>query len=114
VTLVDPARRDVLRDAAGPAVEALVYRYAACDRSLTWPDLARTGVLHDRFDGGTETLSPADLRDLVDLTIVNELDVVEHSAELAARFGDGLRTLFASWAPVASPAVTADAARVLP
>ena len=113
VTLVDPDRRDVLRDVAGPAVEALVYRYGACDRSRTWPELAGRGQLHDRFDGTVETLSPAELRDFADLTIVNELDVVEHSAELAARFGAGLRTLFESWAEVASPAVTADARRVL-
>jgi hypothetical protein len=113
VTLIDPAQRHVLRELAGPAVEATVYRYGACDRARTWPDLARTGVLHDRFDGGTETLSPADLRDLVDLTIVNELDVVEHSAGLAARFGDELRVLFASWAVAASPAVAAEATRVL-
>jgi len=113
VTLIDPAQRDVLRDIAGPAVEAMVYRYGACDRARTWPDLARTGVLHDRFDGSTETLSRADLRDLVDLTIVNELDVVEHSAETAARFGDELRVLFTSWAAAASPAVVAEATRVL-
>jgi hypothetical protein len=113
VTLIDPAQRDVLRDVAGPIVEATVYRYGACDRARTWPDLARTGVLHDRFDGSTETLSRADLRDLVDLTIVNELDVVEHSAEIAARFGDELRVLFGSWAAAASPAVAAEATRVL-
>ena len=113
VTLIDPAQRDVLRDIAGPAVEAMVYRYGACDRARTWPDLARTGVLHDRFDGSTETLSRADLRDLVDLTIVNELDVLDHDPKRAIKLRPFLQEQIPRWQSLASPAVLTESQRIL-
>jgi len=48
-----------------------------------------------------------------DLSIVNELDVVEQDPTVADKHGAYLRALFASWAPVASPRVSHDAQRVL-
>ena len=113
VVLVDLADRDVVRDAAGAAAEALVFRYGACDRSRTWRDLAASRRVVDRFTGEAEALDTAALRDFVDLTVVNEVDVLEHSPELAARHGASLRSLFASWAGLGTPAVMADAARAL-
>jgi hypothetical protein len=53
------------------------------------------------------------LRDLVDLSIVNELDVYEHSAEIAAKHGSYFAELFRSWVAVASPSVIAEADKVL-
>lgn len=98
-----------LRDLVGEQAETLAYRYAATDRRATWNQLAETGVLTNRFTGATEQLSGAALRDLVDLTIVRQLDVYEHTGQHA----DYFRRLFAGWAPLASPSVTAEAQRVL-
>jgi len=113
VTLLPLSERSTMREVVGDSAELLIYRYAACDRRLTWRALTETGQVWDRFTGTVETLGPDDLRPLVDLSIVNELDVVEHSTETAARHADYFRTLFASWAPIASVPVIADATLVL-
>lgn len=105
--------RPLLRAAAGEQAEQLVHRYAACLRKATWRPLARTRQLHHRFDGTVETLTAEQLRPLVDLSIVNELDLCEQSPEVAARYGGYFREVFASWAELASPAVLADARAVL-
>ncbi|MEV0461043.1 DUF6817 domain-containing protein [Catellatospora methionotrophica] len=105
--------RDLLRAAAGPAAEQLVHRYAATLRRHTWRDLARSRQLHNRLDATVTVLTAAELRPLVDLSIVNELDLCEQAPGVAARYGDHFRTLFASWTDLASPQVTADARTVL-
>lgn len=111
--LLTLAERDLLRAAAGPDAELIVHRYAATLRKATWRPLAQTRQLHNRFDGTVQTLTAAELRPLVDLSIVNELDLCEQASDVAARYGDYFRTLFASWADLASPQVTADARAVL-
>lgn len=114
VTLLDPADRAPLRDLIGVAAECLVHLYGGCDRSRSWRQLAATGEVVDRFTGRVSTPDPELLRDLVDLSIVNELDVVEQDPTVLSRYGDYFRSLFlTTWAPLASPAVTADARRVL-
>lgn len=109
VVLLDRDDRDSLRRLVGPAAEQLVYRYGGCDRERTWPQLALTRQVWSRFDGSVETLDEEGLRDFVDLTVVNEVDALEHFPELAARHGDFFRSLFASWKQLGSPAVMADA-----
>lgn len=113
VALLDRAERLTLRGLVGEDAERLVYRYGACDRRRSWDQLAGTGRLVDRFTGAAEVLTGADLRSLVDLSVINELDVVENDPTAAGRFGAYLRELFAAWAPVASPQVNAEARRVL-
>jgi hypothetical protein len=105
VTLLKLGERSLMIDMVGPDAERLVYRYAACDRSKTWPNLATTGVVWDRFTGTSEQLTGAELTEFADLTVVNELDVLAHSAEIEHRHGDALRALFLRWQPILSPAV---------
>lgn len=105
--------RPLLRAVAGDDAEQLVYRYGACLRKATWRALAGTGQVHDRFTGAVETLDAQRLRPLVDLSIVNELDLCEQAPDVADRYGGYFRALFASWAPLASPQVVADARTVL-
>jgi hypothetical protein len=113
LTLLDVADRAELRRLIGAPAEEMVYRYGGCDRDRTWRPLPATGLIRSRFTGHTESPTPAGLRAFVDLSIVNELDVFERSPEIAARAGDYFRDVFASWAPLASPAVMADCRRVL-
>ncbi|XVS60965.1 DUF6817 domain-containing protein [Actinosynnema sp. CA-299493] len=113
LALLDPADRTTLRDLIGESAERLVYLYGACDRDLTWPRLADTGEVWNRFTGGSERLDRDWLRPFVDLSIVNELDVVEQDPAVARKHGDYFRSLFTSWARVASAQVTAEAERVL-
>lgn len=112
-SLLDVADRAVLRALIGEPAELLVYRYGGCDRGRTWRALPTARVVWSRFDGHCAALSPAELRGFVDLSIVNELDVYEHSAEIAAKAGDYFRSLFPTWTPLASPPVAADARTVL-
>jgi hypothetical protein len=113
VTLLPTTRRAVLRDIIGHDAELLVYRYGACDRKRTWRTLAETRRVRDRFTGVDERLSVEELRPFVDLTVVNEIDVLEHSPAAARRHGAYLWELFESWAPLASPPVLAEARRSL-
>jgi hypothetical protein len=113
VVLLDVADRRQLRDLIGADAEQMVYRYGGCDRGRTWRALPATGLIWSRFTGHSEAPLPAALRAFADLSIVNELDVYERSPEIAAKAGDYFRAVFPTWAPLASPAVLADAARVL-
>jgi hypothetical protein len=113
LVLLDVAERHTLRDLIGPAAEAMVYRYGGCDRGRTWRALPTTGVVWSRFTGHAESPTPAELRAFADLSIVNELDVYERSAEIAAKAGDYFRSLFPQWEPLASPPVLEDCHRVL-
>ncbi|MER5458432.1 DUF6817 domain-containing protein [Micromonospora sp. NPDC002389] len=113
LTLLDLADRPVLRDLVGADAEEIVYLYGACDRKRTWPKLAETGQVFDRFTGRMLVPDAARLRALVDLTIVNELDVIERDPAVADQYGSYFRDLFASWAPLASAQVVSDVQRVL-
>jgi hypothetical protein len=113
LALLDPADRATLRTLIGTPAENLVYLYGACDRGRTWRQLADSGEVWNRFTNQVEALDPALLQPFVDISIVNELDVVERDPAVAERYGAYLRTLFASWAQIASAQVTADANHVL-
>jgi hypothetical protein len=113
VSLLDLSERPTMRALVGGPAELLIYRYGACDRRLTWRTLADTAQVCDRFTGSSSTLEPEELRGFADLSIVNELDVVEHSREIAEKYGEYFRTLFEAWAPIASAPVIADARQVL-
>lgn len=113
VVLLDVADRAPLRHLAGAAAEELVYLYGGCDRRRTWQPLADTREVWSRFTGERAAPDEVTLRGFADLSIVNELDVVERDPTVAARFGDYFRTVFGSWATIASTTVLAEARGVL-
>ncbi len=49
------------------------------------------------------------MRDLADLSLVNEIDVAEHAPDVLERHGEYFRRLTGAWTPVLSPAVAAEA-----
>jgi hypothetical protein len=69
--------------------------------------LADHRTVTDRFTGATTRLADRELRDFVDLTNVNELDVLSHAEKFAA----DIRTLVTGMAPLASPTVRAEVER---
>ena len=105
--------RPVLEAVIGPEAELLVYRYGSCERETTWRDLAEHRTVTDRFTGTSEELSGADLREFVDLTIVNELDVLEHAPALAPKLRPFLQDQVPRWQSLASPPVLTEANRLL-
>lgn len=113
VVLLDVADRAPLRDLVGAPAEELIHLYGGCDRGRTWQRLADSREVWSRFTGECAAPDVATLRGFVDLSIVNELDVVEQDPSIADRFGDYFRTVFGSWAGIASTSVSEEAHRVL-
>jgi hypothetical protein len=70
--------RPLVRDLLGEAAEAIVYEYAASDRSVTWPAVSADEVPYrDRFTGEERTITGDRLRQYWTLTTANELDLVD-------------------------------------
>jgi hypothetical protein len=113
VPLLDLSDRATLRNLIGEDAEALVYLYGACDRGRSWRELSTTSEVFDRFTDELRTLNPAQLQPFIDLSIVNELDVIEQDRSVADKHGAYFRELFAAWAPVTSRLVTSEVRRVL-
>ena len=105
--------RSVLEAVIGPEAELIVYRYGSCERETTWRDLAEHHTVTDRFTGTSEELSVADLRDFIDLTIVNELDVLDHDAERAVQLRQFLQEQIPRWQSLGSPGVLTESQRIL-
>jgi hypothetical protein len=105
--------RPVLESVIGTEAEQIVYQYGACDRETTWRDLAEHRTVTDRFTGTSEELGSEDLRDFVDLTIVNELDVLDNDAKRAVKLGPFLTEQIPRWQSLASPAVLGESQRIL-
>lgn len=112
VALLDLEERSLLAGLIGADAERLVYRYGACDRERTWDSLAETGRIWDRFTGTSDVLDHGGLRAFADLSLTNEMDIAEHSADLVERYGGYFRRMTTAWTPLLSPAVLVDARRV--
>ncbi|MGP4024847.1 DUF6817 domain-containing protein [Actinomadura sp. 3N407] len=102
--LGDPHRRGELTEVVGVEAERLVYLYASCDRSRSYPHLTSPdGPFTDRFTGAVLRPRPARRRDFAELTVANELDVMAASPALRAAHGQALIDLFTAWRPLLSP-----------
>ncbi|MFJ8622340.1 DUF6817 domain-containing protein [Kitasatospora sp. NPDC093550] len=99
-------QRAALVELVGHRAEALVHLYASCDRAAVYPRLGvvEQPLFRDRFTGREHTPPEDDLRAFLALTAANELDVLAHNADLAARYGPGLRLLFTRTRPLLPPA----------
>lgn len=107
VALGDPVDRTELAAVIGPEAENIVYLYGACAREETYPSLMQRPVLTNRFTGARVPLSLELARDFAELTVANELDVMDASPEMRARHGAELAVLFTSWKGLISPAAQA-------
>jgi hypothetical protein len=104
--LLDLTDRAVLVDVIGARAEALVYLYAGCDRSVTYPRLGteQRPVFRDRFTGTEFDPAEEDLRAFLAITAANEFDVFDHNAELKRQHEAAFRRLLArvgGWLPAA-------------
>ena len=79
VALRDLEERALVRDLLGDRAEAIVYVYAASDRSVTWdaPGDAAAVPYLDRFTGEARALDAGEAADYWTLTAANELDLVD-------------------------------------
>lgn len=106
--------RPQLRAVIGEQAEELVYRYAATDRVPFYNQLdQRLIVWTDRFTRSSVTFDPADAAPLVELTVANELDVVEQSEQIRTLYGQPLLALFTRARRLMSEQAWADVTRTL-
>jgi hypothetical protein len=108
-SLVDVAHRESVVEVIGSQSEAIIYVYASADRSFVYPQMGTAShvVLRDRFTGSARELSEPELRAFLELTAANELDVVTHSPDIAARHGRQLRELISRTKDWLSPKAAA-------
>jgi hypothetical protein len=102
--LIPVGERPVLADLIGTEAEEIVYTYASAARGSTYAAFCRgeEPEFHDRFTGASTWQEPRLVRDFVELTFANELDVLAHDEHLLAQHGDVLRQLFFACRPYAS------------
>lgn len=93
--LVPLTDRQAIAAAIGSEAEAIVYRYAACDRDRFHPRIggADECTFADRFAGCDRVVTPAELRDFCELTLANELDLVAASPQFRRKHRDDLYDL---------------------
>lgn len=105
--------RKIVVDLIGATAEALVYCYAACDRAKTWtPMLVQDRRIWDRFTGADRVLTSDLLRNFVDLTIINEMDVAEHADGFVEEHGVFFFDLVRAWRPMLTADLANEAERV--
>ncbi|MFI9772608.1 DUF6817 domain-containing protein [Streptomyces sp. NPDC052415] len=88
-------RRNDLAAVIGAEAEAIVYLYASCDRTATYPALHRAdAAFHDRFTGRPHVPEPQLRRDFSELSAANELDLAIADSAFRDRWGPQLLALF--------------------
>lgn len=101
--------RPQLRDAIGPAAEAIVYRYASCDRAFVHPRVGEGPVpFRDRFTGAVTVVGAEVLVPFAALTVANELDVIDNSAHVTDAERMSVRSLLGRWRPLLTEAAWRD------
>ncbi|MBA2626103.1 MAG: alpha/beta fold hydrolase, partial [Acidimicrobiia bacterium] len=104
--------RSAVIDLVGAEAEAIVHRYARCDRAASYPHLV-AGAYRDRIGGAPVALTTDEVHALAELSTANELDVARHSGAFREQHGTGLRALVAGWRGVLSVDALAECRRVL-
>lgn len=104
--LVPLTERRTIAAMIGNEAEAIVYRYAACDRDRFHPRIggADECTFADRFTRADHTVTPAELRDFCELTLANELDLVATSPAFRSKHRDDLQDLAQRMRPHVSDA----------
>ncbi|MEU0008628.1 DUF6817 domain-containing protein [Streptomyces sp. NPDC006314] len=107
-------RRSELAAVIGTEAESIVYLYASCDRTATYPGLpAADGPFHDRFTGRAHVPGPGPRRDVAELTAANELDLARLDPAFRIQWGPALLTLFTRFRPLLSRPAWSDCESVL-
>lgn len=94
--LVTLALRPRIAELIGVEAEALAYLYGAADRSVLYPRIGSAAQLRfsDRFTAEEADIGTAQLADLCELVVANELEIARHSEAFKAKYGAALHELF--------------------
>ena len=107
--MVSLDRRNDISELLGQEVETLVYLYCACDRDFTYEQLVNgTSSFRNRFTGDIFELNIKQIKDLAELTVANELELVITGEDFRAKYGQELFQLFEGLKPyLSSDAISA-------
>jgi hypothetical protein len=90
-TMVSLDRRSEISDLLGIEVEELVYLYCACDRDFTYENLVSGSAIYkNRFTGSIVKLNEDQARNLAEMTVANELELVITGEEFREKYGKEL------------------------
>ena len=103
--LGDVTRREELVDVIGEEAEQLVYFYASCDRTFSYPHLADDAPrFNDRFSGAVLHPPLRLCKDFAEMTAANELDIADVDRGFRTQHGRVLLALFTAWRGLLSDA----------
>jgi hypothetical protein len=78
--LLSMEERKLLRNAIGSEAEMVVYAYCCWDRTSGWPVEPDLSYIVDRFTSQRLTLSTTLQHQFAELTVANELDIIEQAS----------------------------------
>lgn len=106
--LIDVSRRNDLTALIGKEAESIVYTYCACDRDKTYPNLKnRVVIFRDRFDDQTRYLTSKQLRNFCELTVANQLELINSNDSFRQKWAQDMYKLFKKMNPYISDAAKA-------
>jgi uncharacterized protein DUF6817 len=90
-----PSDRSKISGIIGEQSEELVYLYGACDRDYFYPRIGSPMALYrDRFTGNTVELSSGTLKDILEITMANELEICMAGPLIKEAHGNDFTALF--------------------
>lgn len=90
-----PSDRPKIREIIGTESERLVYLYGACDRDWFYPQIGSPkAVYRDRFTGEKPELPSGTFKDLLEITMANELEICFSGPLIKEHHRSGLVELF--------------------
>ena len=105
--ILKPNERHRLQEIIGLDAEGVAYFYCSCDRSCLYPTIGAPGgfKFRDRFTGHTFEPSEQMVRDFLEVTFSNEVEL----GSLSQEFVNKGRELFHDFMPRCKPYVSKDA-----
>jgi esterase len=97
-------QRQEVAERIGTEAEAIVYRYASCDRAFLFSQPATERRIRDRFTREVAGIGEEAFHDLLELTFANELDLINASPKFAADNGETIVKALRPFCELVSPA----------
>lgn len=102
--ILRPDERHLLQEVVGVDAEGVAYFYCSCDRSCLYPTIGASGgfKFHDRFTGDRFEPSEQMVRDFLEVTFSNEVEL----GSLSQEFVNNGREFFQEFMPRCKPYVS--------
>jgi len=113
--LVSLDMRQAIATIIGSEAEALTYLYGACNRKTYYPRIGTSEqfLFADRFAQSEYAIDESQVRDLCELILANEMELLIAGVEFRSKFGVQLAKLFARMQGLVSTAGFEDYRRLL-